>query len=117
MVNVKGEDKERVKEKRFWDISSMDVSIREDEGGIFSGKGLYLVNNVTGEEYIVDDGKYIIKGTPSVIIGTVKKSTKQVIPPITIKKTVLLKISLFSIMIVAIIAIINTNDPCIELYW
>lgn len=53
-INIKEEDKEKAKEKSFWDISSMDISIKEDEKGLFSGKGLYFVNNDTGEEYIVD---------------------------------------------------------------
>ena len=53
-ININEEDKEKAKEKRFWEISSMNVSIKEDEKGLFEGKGLYLVNNDTGEEYIID---------------------------------------------------------------
>ena len=48
-INIKDEDKETVKEKQFWEISSMDVSIKEDEEN-----GLYLLNNNTGEKYIID---------------------------------------------------------------
>ena len=54
-INIDEQVKKKADEERFWKISSMDVSIKVDEEhGLYGGKGLYLVNNKTGEEYIID---------------------------------------------------------------